>query len=195
MRRRASSFSCAAAQQLRRGARAPRRSAAARARPTGGRAACSAPRRRSGSRAAAAARGGGRAAARRSASGRLPLGRELVEAPHHGLDRLAPARELLRLPRRWRSARPSSAEAEPADHARHQQALADQRHHDHAEGEEQDQIAMRERLAARGGERNRERGRQRHDAADAGEADQERRLPGGRRDRARASAGNSQRGR
>ena len=125
-----------------------------------------------------------RAHGRDDLRGQLPSGLELLDAAQPRLDGETPARDLFRrldaalLP-------PLHLESEPADHPRQGQALTDQGHDDHGEGEEQDQIAVRERIARRGRERDRERGRERHDSAYAREADEERRLPGRRRVAAR----------
>ena len=67
--------------------------------------------------------------------------------------------------------------AEPTGDQRQQQSEPDQREDDDAEGDEQDQVAIRKRLPVGERERDRERGRQRDDAAYAGEADDERLLP------------------
>src|SRR6185503_20855000 len=62
-------------------------------------------------------------------------------------------------------------DAELLDHEWQRESLPDQRHEDDGEDEEQDQVALRE---ARG---QRERGRERDHAAEAGPTDDEDRLP------------------
>ncbi len=57
----------------------------------------------------------------------------------------------------------------------------DQRHDDDAEGDEQDQVAVRKRRAAQGRVGNRQRGGERDHAANAGEGEHERMLPRRRR--------------
>src|ERR1700674_1755634 len=70
-------------------------------------------------------------------------------------------------------------EAERADHPGQQQALADQRHQDDGKRQEEYQIAVGKRLAVSSYKRDRERCRERDDAADPGEGQHERPLPGG----------------
>ena len=64
-------------------------------------------------------------------------------------------------------------DAEPADHAWQHQSLSDQCRDDDAEGDEQDQVALRKRRAARDGERDRQRRCERDDATHAGKRQHE----------------------
>ena len=72
-------------------------------------------------------------------------------------------------------------EAERTDHGGHDGALPDQRHQDDAECQKQNEVALGERLAAQRRQRDRQRRRERDDAANAGEGQHERPLPGRRR--------------
>src|SRR5882672_7609503 len=74
-----------------------------------------------------------------------------------------------------------ASQPEPAHDARQQQSLANQGHDDHAECDEEDEIAVGKRRTDFRGERNSERRRERNDAAHADECEGERPLPGRQR--------------
>src|SRR5947207_5453524 len=72
------------------------------------------------------------------------------------------------------------SEPERSDYRRQHQSLPDQRYQDHREGQEQDQIAPGEWSAGCGRKRDRQRRRERNDAAHPGKREHERMLPGRR---------------
>jgi hypothetical protein len=68
-------------------------------------------------------------------------------------------------------------QSQPAHDRPQHDTLADERDNNDAEGDEQNKIAVRERGAGAGGQRNGERGGERDDAAHTGEAEHEQELP------------------
>ena len=96
---------------------------------------------------------------------------QLVEPRDRGLGRVdARLRLLLHV-------EPVVLEPERADHERHRETLEDERREHDAEGEEDDQVAPRERRARVGRERDRQRRGKRDGAAHARPADEGRLLP------------------
>ena len=86
----------------------------------------------------------------------VALDPERLEALDRRLDRPPPSLMLLG-PFVVALAAAGMGETEHADHRRQRQALSHQRHQDHAKRQEQNEIAVGERLPACGGKRNRER--------------------------------------
>src|ERR1700731_3699859 len=106
-------------------------------------------------------------------------GGELVEPVYCRDLRLSPGVAFLRLVGLVLAATGVS-ESERPDHRGQHQSLTDQRYQDHREGQEQDQIAVREGSVRCRGKWDRQRCGERNDAADAGKRQHERMLPGRR---------------